>query len=191
MDYKKEFISLVDKYIKRDGVENLMLMLEKTDFYTAPASREYHGNEATGLVQHSIAVFEELVKEVKSTNGWKELDDKLMEKIAIVSLFHDLCKANYYGVSTRNTKDEKGRWIQVPYYTIEDKFPFGHGDKSVVMMLTAKMEVTVEEMLTIKHHMGGYSPKEDWFSMSTAYREFPLAVLLHLADMRATYLRNI
>ena len=191
MDYKQEFIALVDQHIHRPNIDKLMERLELSDFYTAPASRMNHGNEKYGLVRHSMAVFEEMVKEVKSTNGWKPLDPRVMESIAIVSLFHDLCKMSYYATDFRNTKDEKGNWIKVPYYTIDDKFPFGHGDKSVVLILTCGVELNIGEMLAIKHHMGGYSPKEEWNSISKAYEEFPLALLLHLADMRATYLQKL
>ena len=35
---KEEFESLVRQYVKRDGVEKVLAWLEKTDFFTAPAS---------------------------------------------------------------------------------------------------------------------------------------------------------
>ena len=33
---RDEFIGLVKKYIKRDGVDKLLSWLDRTDFYTAP-----------------------------------------------------------------------------------------------------------------------------------------------------------
>ena len=35
-------------------------------------------------------------------------------------------------------------WEKVPYYTVEDTIPYGHGEKSV-MMITEYMKLTVEE----------------------------------------------
>ena len=39
----EEFRNLISS-INRDGIDNLMNFIEKTDFYTAPASTRYHGN---------------------------------------------------------------------------------------------------------------------------------------------------
>ena len=191
---KKQFFDIVEKNVKREGVLELCKKLEGTDFFTAPASRMNHGSFEGGLLAHSLAVWDELYYETRllfMTEGKKQVPDDIMESITIMALFHDLCKTNYYGVSQRNTKDEKGKWIQVPYYTIDDKFPFGHGDKSVVMLMDAGIRLTTTEMLAIKHHMGGYAPKEDWSSSSKAYSENALILLLHIADMKATYIRKI
>ena len=108
------------------------------------------------------------------------------ESIAIVALFHDLCKIGYYEVSSRNTKDEKGKWIQVPYYTVEDKFPYGHGEKSVYM-INSIMKLTDEEAMAIRWHMG-LSEKDSYNYVSKAFEMFPLALHLHLADMKSAHL---
>ena len=39
---KEEFINLL-RSTKRAGIEDVITFLEKTDFYTAPASTKYHG----------------------------------------------------------------------------------------------------------------------------------------------------
>ena len=175
---KLEFIEIAKKCIKRAGIDELLENIEKTDFYTAPASRSNHGNYSGGLVDHSINVFQAMKKLVGD-----RFDD---ETIAIVSLFHDLCKIGYYKTEMRNTKDENGKWIQVPYYTIDDRFPYGHGEKSVYM-LSEFMRLGTGEMMAIRWHMGGFVPKEEYNTLSKAYEEFPLAMYLHLADMIATY----
>lgn len=180
MEHKEEFKRYVKSYIKRDGIGDLMDYLEKTDFYTAPASTRFHDSEEGGLVHHSIKVFKTLIDD-------KDTSKMLKESIAIVGLFHDLCKVGFYEVSTRNTKDEKGKWIQVPYYTVNDQMPYGHGEKSV-MIVSEFLKLNIEEMMAIRWHMAGFEPKENYGSLGKAYEKYPLALLLHLADMKATYL---
>lgn len=181
MTSKQEFIRIAEGNIKRTGIAKILESLEKSDFYTAPASTRFHDSEEGGLVNHSVKVFKELVKldtECKYTS----------ETLAIVALFHDLCKIGYYVVDYRNTKDESGKWIKVPYYTVNDKLPLGHGEKSCILVL-ANMELTPEETMAIRWHMGGFEPKENYKYLSDAYSEYPLAVMLHMADLKATYVK--
>jgi hypothetical protein len=111
-----------------------------------------------------------------------------MESMILVALLHDVCKIGFYKVSSRNVKNEKGLWESVPYYSIDDSLPLGHGEKSVIMLLQ-DIKLTVEEMMAIRWHMAGYEPKENYNALSKAFSEFPLALELHIADMRATYLK--
>lgn len=178
MSSKEDFIQLVETQILRTGIEALMRSLKKTDFYTAPASTKYHGSYNGGLVDHSVNVYTALCD-----FAGEEYD---LETITTVSLFHDLCKANYYKTDTRNTKDANGKWIQVPYYTVDDQLPLGHGEKSI-LLLSEYINLTREEMLAIRWHMGGFEAKENYSYVSKAYEQCPLALYLHLADMKATY----
>lgn len=182
-NYKEQFETIVRRFIKRDGVENLLIALAKSDFYTAPASTRYHDSEESGLVKHSIKVFSTLESDLDNN-----LEGITTESIAIAGLFHDLCKVGFYKVSSRNVKDEKGKWIQVPYYEVDDKLPLGHGEKSVMMILQY-MKLTTEEMMAIRWHMSGFEPKENYPALSSAYSEYPLAVYLHIADLKATYIK--
>lgn len=182
MSYREQFEKVARTFIMRDGIENVLSLLAKTDFYTAPASSKYHDSHEGGLVKHSLRVFSEL------DTSMREIERERMESIAIVALFHDICKIGYYKVEYRNTKDENGKWIQVPYYTVDDKFPMGHGDKSIYMLLQAGFKLTDEEAIAIRWHMGLAVPKEEYGTMSKAFTDFPLALELHIADMRATYL---
>ena len=107
------------------------------------------------------------------------------ESIAIVSLLHDLCKMNFYTVDYRNAKNEQGVWEKVPYYTINDQLPYGHGEKSVYI-ISGFMRLTREEAFAIRYHMG-FSGNEDRNSIGKAFEMFPLAFALSVADMEATY----
>lgn len=182
MSDKSTFIDILRKNVKRDGIEKLISMLEKTDFFTAPASTQYHDSVEGGLCHHSLNVYRHLL------DDWGSITDTSLESITIVSLLHDLCKIGYYKVSTKNVKDESGKWTQVPFYMVDDKLPLGHGEKSIIMILQM-MTLTTEEMMAIRWHMSGFEPKENYPSISKAYSEFPLAVYLHTADLKATYLK--
>jgi len=183
MTAKDEFIKIYTENITRKGSAELLEWIQKTDFFTAPASTKFHCACEHGLVMHSVSVFNTLVEK-----HFDEENDS-MESFAICALLHDLCKAQFYKVSTRNVKnDETGQWEKVPYYSIEDSFPYGHGEKSV-FLIERFMRLKLEEAMAIRWHMGGFDDNSG-YSISQAYDRYPLAVKLHLADLESTYLRE-
>lgn len=175
---KQDFINLVRENIKREGIEDLLKWLDTTDFYTAPASAKMHCNYEGGLVDHSVNVYKALKSATQHTTEFSN------ETITLVSLFHDLCKVNFYTVSTRNTKDENGKWIQVPYYTYDEKFAYGHGEKSVYLLMKY-LKLTDEEAQAIRAHMGGFDNCQQ--DVGKIFDQNKLAVELHIADLRATF----
>ena len=181
---KEKFIELL-KSTKREGIENLITFMQKTDFFEAPASTRYHGAYKGGLLEHSMKVYEILKEKVENA----KMDVK-EETIIIASLLHDICKLNFYKVDYRNAKNEKGEWEKVPYYTVDDTIPYGHGEKSV-MMLTEYIKLTNEEKYAIRWHMGFTEPKEVYGTLGQAFKKYPLALLLFEADLEATYFYNI
>ena len=93
-------------------------------------------------------------------------------------------------MSKRNAKNETtGIWEQVPFYAIEDAFPYGHGEKSV-FLIERFMKLKTQEATAIRWHMGGFDDtvKGGGFSIGRAFDKFPLSVKLHIADLEATYL---
>lgn len=189
------FVENCRKYIVRDGLEELLAYLETTDFYVAPSSKGYHLNEEGGLCRHSLNVFETaltvyehvVVPAVRS--GRSPFTEEIpVESIAIATLFHDLCKVNLYHKTERWKKDEQGRWMTYPGYEIRDAFPFGHGEKSC-LMLGWFMKLRQDELLAIRWHMGMFEMTETGSSTRYAYREAmersPLVSLLQVADMLA------
>lgn len=184
---KDKFLDICKNTIKRDGINDLLEWIEKSDFFVAPASTKYHGAYAGGLVEHSLNVYE-CLKGIVSRYPELNISD---ETVAIVSLFHDICKANFYKVGTRNVKDEEsGQWYKKEVYEIDEKFPIGHGEKSCIIIQWFLKRLTTDELLAIRYHMGGFDVvvKGGDFSMSKAYEMSSLAPMLHLADMEATYL---
>lgn len=177
---KSEFKNIVTNTIHRDGIDDLMAWLDSTDFYTAPSSTRYHGAVPGGLVAHSIAVYNRLKQ--KQT-------DETDETIAIASLFHDLCKCNFYKQTFRNVKNETtGKWEKVPAYDIDDQFPLGHGEKSMFIVMKF-MKLTDEETMAIRWHMG-FSAVEQQFekpSMVRAMQICKLVIKLQEADTESSF----
>ncbi len=188
MNARDEFIEIYQKYIKREGADRLLqhLLSSGSDFFTAPASTRFHGAYEGGLVEHSINVYE-CLKDYLSRDRVKELYgiEASDETIAIVALLHDLCKMNFYKQGFRNVKDDNGVWQKVPTYEIDDKLPYGHGEKSVYM-ISGFMRLTREEAFAIRYHMG-FSGDEPARNVGAAFEMFPLAFALSTADMEATF----
>ena len=178
-DYHAEFVEIYNKNITRPGADRLLNWLETTDFFTAPASTRFHGACKCGLVMHSINVYNAMMQHFYT-------EGENAESYAICGLLHDLCKANFYKVSTRNVKnDATGQWEKVPTYTFDDPLPYGHGEKSVYIV-NGFVRLSREEAMAIRWHMG-FSGPEDNRTVGQALQKYPLAFALAVADMEASY----
>ena len=194
---KEQFIEIFTDHIKRPGADALLDWIEKSDFFTAPASTRFHLSEPGGLVKHSVHVYERLrelfVNELaRNVKGPVILSEEEEETIAVCGLLHDICKANFYSVEMRNRKNEHGQWEKYPFYVVNDQLPYGHGEKSVYI-ISNFMNLTLEEAMSIRWHMGFSDNdfKAGGYSVGNAFEKFPLALLTHLADLQATYLDEV
>lgn len=195
--------ALIDRFeremeeINRPGVDKLMDYIRKSDFYTAPASTKYHLSCEGGLLQHSLNVLDALrgLLAYNPTGGKLIYEYQVAGKVAatipaesvtIAALLHDICKTHFYGVSTRNVKNEQtGKWEKQPYYTIDDKMPLGHGPKSA-MIIKQYIELTTPEMYAIWHHMGMTGDRNNDNAVGASFEKYPLAIALHIADLMAS-----
>lgn len=191
---KEEYIEIFKKYIKRDGANQLLAFLtdeSKSDFFKAPASTRFHLACEGGLAEHSINVYKRLKKlvEAEDPSIKAHISD---ESIAICGLLHDICKINLYTVEMRNVKLANGTWGKEPYYKVEEKFPFGHGEKSV-FMIGQYIKLTGDEALAINWHMGAYDDRvsKSYMQLSAAYQKSPLTVLMHAADLLASQIDEV
>lgn len=111
------------------------------------------------------------------------------ETAAIVSLLHDLCKIGCYKTELKNKKINNV-WVQVPTYVFNEDFCFGgHGSKSVYLA-QKYIRLTDEEAVAINCHMGPWDRNPGDYSLGSAYENYPLAWLLHVADESAAYIRE-
>lgn len=186
MGYREEFEEIYQSRIHREGAAGLLKWIQTTDFFVAPASTKFHCACLGGLVQHSVSVYHVLME--KHFNPKEDNE----ESFAICALLHDICKAQFYKKGTRNVKNEEtGAWEKRLYYSIEDSFPYGHGEKSV-FLIERFLRLKTSEAMAIRWHMGGFddAARGGSFAVSQAYEKYPLAVKLHLSDLESTYLRE-
>ncbi len=183
-------------YVIKDSTESASLIdwLDKTDFWTAPASTKFHGNFKCGLSLHTLIVIKQTFVFAKPL-----LENFLMspnaEKYAftakdlfIAALCHDFCKTNFYGVEYRNTKDINGNWIKQPFYkTRSENRNLGHGNESVLMMLEIFPSMISNRMVieAISRHMGFSDLSESEGYNYSNFLQNPLVLLLQLADQTA------
>lgn len=185
-ELKEEYVRLL-RSTERPGVEELLAWLEtQTDFYTAPASTQFHGVYEGGLLLHSLAVYKYLQNFTKAVEGVRE------DSLIVAGLLHDLCKANFFVKQVRNVKiPGERRWEEEESYGIEDQLPMGHGEKSVYLAMRF-IALTDEEALAIRWHMGGFDDAARSYiggrAQSSAYRAYPMAAALNIADMYVTYI---
>lgn len=200
---KEQFISIYTNNIHRAGADELLDALEKSDFFTMPASARFHLSRPGGLAEHSIDTYirlRQLYVLHKTTE--KELDtpyvltDAEEETIAIVGLLHDLCKYNIYESSLKSRKtgrklpNGRDEWEDYTGFSFHDRRPLaGHGARSVILAMQ-HIKLKTSEIMAISWHMG-YSDatfKGGDNSVSTAFDMCPLAVLTHMADLWASHI---
>lgn len=190
--------------VQRPGMDKLLNYIRHSDFYTAPASTKHHLACEGGLLQHSLNVLDALRAMMTKENDGQNEDGtprikyhytvagKFVatlpeESLIVVALLHDICKTYYYTVSTRNAKNEQtGKWEKVPFYTVNDKMPLGHGAKSA-MIVKQYMDLTTPEMYAIWWHMGFFSDTSDTRTVGQAIEQYPFVWAVHTADMMASY----
>lgn len=184
--------------VEREGIDNLINFIRKSDFYIAPASTRFHSCHEGGLLEHSLNVYECLLSKANNPVWQRILKDVSNDTLIIVSLLHDVCKTYFYGTEIKNKKvysdtgkkiDDNGRfdWVSAPAYVIDDKFPYGHGERSV-MMIEEYIDLLPIERYAIRWHMGYTEPKEYHNTLSSAIKKYPLVLAIHEADTEATYL---
>ena len=190
MTQTREKFNKAMEFITRDGLQDLITWLENdTDFFVAPSSTAFHGNFTEGLLQHSVNVLEFAIHNFNIMVKKRPEHEHLRESLIISAIFHDVCKTNQYQMTEKWTKDANNKWQSYQGYTVEDKFPLGHGEKSV-FLISRHMKLTEEEALAIRWHMGSFEvstiiPGMTKAAYDKAY-EHPLVVLLHAADLLAT-----
>jgi hypothetical protein len=158
--------------------------LIKNDLFIKPAAIKYHGNRSGGLFAHSLAVTNCLLTMTKNLS----LEWQLPRSPYIVGMFHDLCKTDDYKEDTEAEINKKDPLEKTWVYN-KDKILSGHGDKSV-MLLSQFYNLTEEELMCIRFHMGAYET-EGWDAYDKAIRKYPNVLWTHTADMQASKILNI
>ncbi|MDA8221488.1 MAG: hypothetical protein M0Z35_07195 [Desulfitobacterium hafniense] len=174
-DREHSFISAMSNVLH--NTLEIMIHLKNNGFFTAPASTKYHGNYEGGLFDHSLQTMDTLVDlSMRNRLIWIR-----PESPYIVGMFHDICKIDAYKIEPENPFG----WIHKGDLLIK-----GHGDKSV-MILSTIMQLTEEEMLCIRYHMGAFADKEEWNYYTRAVNKYPNVLWSHTADMLASHVAGV
>lgn len=188
---QEEFESLL-RSTNREGIEYVIEDLERDGFFEAPASAGHHLNVPGGLCQHSLntcraglMIYEGLGKIDAASAG-----EVKRESVIIATLLHDVCKTDIYKRSVKKKKNNLGQWEDVEGYKVTyKKFPMGHGEKSVMMLLLSGLDLHDDEMLAIRWHMGAFGLNlnsfEDVRNYDTARSLYPLCCIVQCADSMA------
>ena len=186
----------------RENIEELITYLEtKTDFKYAPASTKYHGAFKGGLCEHSLAVYEIIMR----LNAiYEELYGEAFDKssLIIVSLLHDISKTNVYEETVINKKiysnegskfDELGKfdWVSVKSYKVKDlkdRFVFVNHETTSEFIIRQFLDLSIAESISIMtHHNGMGSDSIPYEATGPNLSKYPLSLLLHEADLMAAY----
>lgn len=187
--------------VKREGIPEFLAHLEnETDFFIAPSSTHYHDSCVGGLLHHSLTVYHNLVA-LSRLYAVDIPDDG--SSLIIISLLHDLCKINLYKQERKSLprRDDKGDiilddwgrkiWDEQVVYTVDDQYPLGHGEKSVIM-LQRYIRLTDTEIFAIRWHMMAYDDCRNSYAgnlaITNASDKYRIIPLFHMADLAASFL---
>lgn len=159
-------------------------------YFEAPASTKYHGAHEGGLFDHSyhVACILRNLTEANSL-AWQNSRSPI-----VIGLFHDICKIDQYKQAIEKVTSvvyDSDIKFSIPfrYEYRNDTLLKGHGDKSV-MMLASHMQLTEEEVMCIRYHMGAFID-EDWDNYTRAIRAYPNVLWTHHADMIASHVKGV
>lgn len=196
----------------RPGIKRLLNWMQSDigngtlNFVNAPASTRFHGSYPGGLLEHSLNVYTRLMVYVEAELSMAMPEDKMgpeetdrfVNSCTTVALLHDICKIGFYTLETKDvkqycengSKSDKGgqfEWVPVNIYKCRDTHKLGHGAASVEIIerFLGVNGLSEAEKFAIRYHMGDFANEPE---TSGVYNKYPLAVLLHLADLSATYL---
>lgn len=177
---------------EREGIETLIIELEKMGFFTSPASSQHHLNVEGGLVQHSLNTYNAAIAIWESMKQYRPKlgSEVTKENIIIAALLHDICKCGLY---KKNLKQKRTffnfREETSVYSIVHDDFPIGHGEKSVILALASGLVMFDSEMVAIRWHMGPWklnpNDAEDRQYFKAATEKYPLTIILQTADTLA------
>lgn len=163
LDIERNKLTIIDllQSTNREGIENVLQYLEDSGFYVVPSSKHRHHNWKGGLAQHCLGVYLTAKEHGEGLPG---------DSLIIAGLLHDICKARklYY--------DENGI-IHHRHTHIH-----GHGYRSIKILEECGLELTEEERLAIRWHMGGHHAKNEEVGDVKKARNMKLWQVIHHAD---------
>ena len=176
MELKEEYDLLKAKIVERKtDFKTFVEMLEtKTNWLTSPASTRFHLNVEEGLLKHSVAVAENLLK-------FRDLLAREIseESCVIVGLLHDVGKVGMPGkpLYLKNDNEWEIRNRNITYKINPDLTQMSLAARSLYLV-SKYIPLSDSEAQAILYHDGQYSND----NRCVAHKEEPLTLLVHWAD---------
>jgi hypothetical protein len=172
----KRYADLKAKVAKRkkDFDAFVQMLEERTSWLTSPASTRFHLNKEQGLLEHSVAVAENLMK-LRDLLAASVSD----ESCVVVGLFHDVGKVGMPGkpLYIKNDNEWEVRNRNITYKTNPELTQMSLAARSLYLV-TKYIPLSDAEAQAILYHDGQYI--ED--NRCVAHKEEPLTLLVHWAD---------
>lgn len=176
MTLEERYVALKERVVERKKeFDTFIKMLEaKTSWLTSPASTRFHLNEEKGLLEHSVAVAENLLKFRDFLAP--QISD---ESCVIVGLFHDVGKVGMPGkpLYIKNDNEWEIRNRNITYKINPELTQMSLASRSLYLV-SKFIPLSDSEAQAILYHDGQYI--ED--NRCIAHREEPLTLLAHWAD---------
>ena len=186
---------IINKICIKADMNNVWELLSEglPTFFLDPASTRYNRNHEGGLADHSLGVFLNLY------NLYKGFDDSVKwESLFKIAMLHDTCKVGTYQAVTKSkramnddgtyAKNHNGGAIWDPYIGYDKVRPegpiLGHSDQSLYIAIQAGINLSENEIMAIRWHMGSYDNHkgEDSYRMRDAMEKSQLVTITQTAD---------
>lgn len=167
--------SIMEDFFCHLNGSGILEALDAAGFYEAPASKGHHGAYRGALFDHSLQVTYEL-QDLTNRLGLKW---SRPESPYIIGMLHDLCKMDAYIIK----EDGSIEWNK-------DQELDGHGEKSVILA-QKYIQLTDEEIMCIRYHMGAFTDQKEWSKYSAAVAKYPNVLYTHTADMIASQIKGV
>lgn len=170
---QEDRIKVFDAQMAHMIPEELRLWLIAKGFFTAPASKNHHGNYEGALFDHSYEVMHNLLHYTEKL----KIEWEKPRSPWIVGMFHDLCKIDAY-IKVEEVEEIETGTYENPHEVIRTVTGYhyeynknqdldGHGEKSCILLLKW-LQLTDQEIMCIRYHMGAFEGQQAWDKYSHA-----------------------
>lgn len=193
---KERYLELLNS-IKFPALDNVIEYLNKSDFFEAPATTQYHHSYPGGLCEYTLSVYDNIVElaEIFCKGKYSK------EQLILVALLHSISKANYYESYAQNKKvytpdgskfDNLGKfeWQSVSAYKVkepENRWLSGNPEMTSFFIINEFFKLGVEESYAICYHNQGFEGYNYTRDVYEIFRRYPLVSLLHNACILSSY----
>jgi hypothetical protein len=173
-------------------IKHILEWLRRGDFYTCPASTQYHDACYAGLLTHTLSAYNQLVA-LREVPKFKVVKEEQWWSAVFAILVHDWCKIGRYESYLKNVKNEAtDTWEKVPAYKYREDGVgrLGHATQSLVVAMqlcnSKYTSLTFEEIASIRWHMDNWDMTSyDAADLNRCNNKIPMVRMVQFADQLA------